>query len=82
VSGYVRPRLTDKQAAVLQLVLDRELTAHRPHESVILARVQRAIDDAFDLREQRRKLRAERVEALSRRGLLGRAFRRREGRPW
>jgi hypothetical protein len=83
MAGYVRPRITDKQARVLQLVLDRELAAgYRRHESVILARVQKAVDDAFTQREERRERRRARDEALSRRGVLSRTFRRREGRPF
>jgi hypothetical protein len=74
VSGYVRPRLTDQQAQLQQLLLDRELADPRKplFELGMLGRAQAAIDRAFDAREERREERQAREAAKqSRRQLLG-----------
>jgi hypothetical protein len=83
VSGYVRPRLTDKQARVLELLIDMRVAGGVSRsEEGMLTRAQDAIYRAFEQREERRKLRRLRDEALSRRGLFARTFRRRERRPF
>jgi hypothetical protein len=83
VSGYVRPRLTDKQARVLELLIDMRVAGGVSRsEEGMLTRAQDAIYRAFEQREERRKLWRLRVEASSRRGLLARRFRQRAGRPW
>jgi hypothetical protein len=58
----VRPRLTDKQAYLLQLLIERELACggqgDGPRlEVVMLGRAQKAIDAAFEAREERRQRR-------------------------
>lgn len=58
MSGYVRPRLTDKQARLLQLVIAHELDTTLPQlERGMLERAQAAIGDAFEDREDRRQRR-------------------------
>jgi hypothetical protein len=79
VSGYVRPRLTDAQAGLLQLVIEHELNQlpGRTLEAVMLARADRAIVDAFVAREARARVRRERAAArVNRRGLVARVFSR------
>jgi hypothetical protein len=76
VSGYLRPRLTDEQAGLLEVLIQRELHRDgiRTLEAAMLGRAQRAFDDAHDKREERRRVRAQRVQAregrLGRRGFL------------
>jgi hypothetical protein len=64
VSGYVRPRLTDKQAHMLRELIAREFRlASRPitrTEAGMMTRTQAAIDTAFEVREERRRARHER----------------------
>jgi hypothetical protein len=76
VSGYLRPRLTDEQAGLVELLIERELNRDgiRTLETSMLGRAQRAFDDAREKREERRRVRAQQVEAregrLGRRGFL------------
>jgi hypothetical protein len=57
VSGYLRPRLTDEQAGLLELLIEQELCRNgiRTLEMSMLSRALRAFDDAREKRAQRRE---------------------------
>jgi hypothetical protein len=88
VSGYLRPRLTDEQAGLLELLIERELCRNgiRTLEMSMLSRALRAFDDAREKREERRRARAQRVKAregqLGRRSFLAAVLTRPKRRPF